>query len=388
MKSPKNTTLLVLVLILLFSLPLFGFDFGLSVDSTTSVSLPLPAEAEEALGQRIKASLWTDHFWTTNNDAALGIAAQGIYVYTLDRPYLFDLERLEFTYRIPEVFGGAAIASGSAGRFFYSDPTGYILNHRIDGARFSLDFRGTEVRIGAGYTGLLLKEESGILYSDADFADQNDTSKTLSPKRVFEGIDVIFTQLLPRQRLTLGVFSQQDLRGSEQEHSLYGHLGLTGPLARGLFYSLTGALGTDLESANLGYLAQVTSSYFLPSFANSRFALGFLTTNEEFKPLSLASLGNLHNPGLSSASRLQVSWALRPWGNYYNPLIRNLGFEIDWKSFFDFAAAEKTDGNEVTATVNFRPTSDLGVSFLGGMYIPSGGVDPEFLLQLLVSLGF
>jgi hypothetical protein len=378
---------LIAILVLLSFAPfsLLAFDFGLSVDSISGIDLPVDGDFSDSFTQRIKAALWAETGWTAANGNDFTISGQGIYVFTDSRPYLFDIERLVFQMRLPELFSGVAIGSGSFGRFRYTDPTGYILNHPIDGARFSLDFRGVEVSLGVGYTGLLLRPDGGIEMSDAD---QGEGSELFSPKRVFQGLDFVFSELIPRQRLALGVFSQQDLRGSDQLHSIYGYASLSGPLAQGFFYSAQSAVSWDFESDSPGLLAELTSTYFLPEYAFSRFGFGLLLTNEEFIPLSKASLGTLHGPRLEGTSRVLFSYGFRPWGNYYNPVLRNLGFELDWKTFFNSTIANRYDGTELTATANFRPTSDFGTSLMTGIYFPPGGFSPVGKLQLLVSIGF
>ena len=118
------------------------------------------------MDQRNKAALWGDmHF-----GPSFALSAQGSYSFTLLVPYLFDIDSLKADWQILPVL------KATAGRFVFSDFTGHVLNHKLDGLALTPPFPLQCVTAGAGYSGFLLKPSSLILMTRSDSGDQSDSS--------------------------------------------------------------------------------------------------------------------------------------------------------------------------------------------------------------------
>ncbi len=405
----------------------FDFDFGGSLDNSSTLSVTLdPAGPLYALDQRDKAALWGDmHFGPT-----FALSAQGSYSFTLLVPYAFDIDYLKADWQV------LPILKTTVGRFVFSDFTGHVLNHKLDGVMLTASFPFAVVSAGAGYSGFLLKPSSLILMTRTDSADQSDNGVFFAAPRLVEKVDILFPNILPRQDLEVAAILQQDLRaqntliqaGEPQQFvpglsggslsSQYWGIGLSGAIVSNLYYNASFFLNTgstlsyvvDAASGTgfsweyasiLAFLGGIGLRYFNESLLSSRIELQAVfssgdadnTTYKEgntagesniFVPVSQDTLGIAFQPQWGNLVLIDANYSLKPFSR--SPTVwQNLQLMLKVLNFLRPTTGAisqvglnptSTDlylGTEGELIVNFRPLSDLGTALSLACFIPNPG---------------
>lgn len=419
----------------------FDVDVGGSVDNSSTPSINLSSGAL-AMDQRNKAALWADmHFGPT-----FALSAQGSYSFTLDVPYVFDIDFLKADWQIVPAL------KATAGRFVFSDFTGHVLNHKLDGVMLTAAFPWAVVSAGAGYSGLILKPSSLILMTRTDSADQSNNGVFFAAPRLVEKVDVLFPNILPRQDLEIVAILQQDLRaqssliqpGETQQFvaglsggslsSQYWGIGLSGGIVSNLYYNAsffvsTGSTlsymtssGTWENASILAFLGGAGLRWFNESLLGSRLELQAVfssgdadnTTYQEgntagesniFVPISQDTLGIAFQPQWGNLVRIDVNYSLKPFAR--SPTVwQNLQLMLKALSFLRPTTGAisqvglnpgSTDlylGTEGELILNFRPLSDLGTALSFGCFFPNpnafsgAAANPVLAGRLEVSLSF
>jgi hypothetical protein len=416
------------------------FDFGGFVENSSTPSVTLhSANPVFAMDQKDRLALWAEmHF-----SPQLSLTAQGSYAFSLDLPYLFDVDSLKLDWRIlPSL-------RASLGRFVFSDFTGHVLNHKLDGALISMDFPFMVLSAGAGFSGLILKPSSLILMSRSDTTDQSDDGVILAAPRLVEKLDVLFPNLLPRQDLTLSVILQQDFRpsgsliqeGEEQQFvadsggsltSEYFGLGVSGAIISALYYdtffyvSLGSTLSYVEDSASStgssyqyeaiqAFLGGIGLRYYNEALLSSRAELrAIISSGDEdnttylegntagastlFVPISQETLGLAFQPQLGNLVIVNASYSLKPVSQL-QLMAKVMSFLRPTTGAISALGLDPTSsdlylGSEFDGIANFRPFSDLGIAFSLGFFLPNGGAFtgraalPVLAGRLEVSLSF
>jgi len=417
------------------------FDFGGFVENSSTPSVSLDAKNPVwAMDQKDRLALWTEmHF-----SPQLSLTAQGSYAFELTLPYLFDVDVLKLDWKIlPSL-------QASLGRFVFADFTGHVLNHKLDGAQFSLNFPFMVVNAGAGFSGFDLKPYSLILMSRSDVTDQSDDSVILAAPRLIEKLEVLFPNILPRQDLTVSVLLQQDFRpsaslipaGEQQQFptelsggrltSEYFGAGFSGAIVSALYYDafLYVSLGSTLSyvadstsvtgssyqyEAIQAFLGGIGLRYYNEALLSSRAELRAIISSGDadnttylegntagastiFVPISQETLGVAFQPQWGNLIQISADYSFKPVTTlqlmlkgqaYLRPTtgaISALGI--------DPASDALYLGTEVDGIANFRPFSDLGTAFTLGVFFPNGsaftgqGALPVLAGRLEVSLSF
>jgi hypothetical protein len=394
------------------------FDFGGFVENSSTPSVALDAKNPVwAMDQKDRVGLWAEmHF-----NPQLSLTIQGSYAFSLDLPYLFDVDALRLDWKIlPSL-------RASLGRFIFSDFTGHVLNHKLDGVLFGVDFPFMVLSAGAGFSGLVLKPSSLVLMSRSDTTDQSDNGVILAAPRLIEKLEVLFPNLLPRQDLTVSVVLQQDFRPSgsliqegEQQPfvtglsggrltSEYFGLGVSGAIVSALYYDafFYYSLGSTLSyvadpasgtgssyqyEAIQAFLGGIGLRYYNEALLASRAELRAVISSGDadnstylegnsagastiFTPISQETLGLAFQPQLGNLLILTASYSLKP--------VSPLQLMVKGQSFLrpttgaisalgiDPASNALYLGTEIDGIVNFRPLSDLGTALSLGFFLPN-----------------
>jgi hypothetical protein len=325
----------------------WGADWGGSIDNATEIA----HETEVLPSQRNRVALWGSY----DSGSWFSVFGQGSYVYSLDRPYLFDVDELwaeaELGLGAPDTLkssepGGLAF-NARLGRFFMREFSGYVLDHRVDGLRVSLATRWGRLRAGAGYTGLLLKPTSDIELSKLDTADDAKVDVRVAPSRLVEQLEITLAEVLLRQDVVLSAVLQQDLRPKDETRddrgrvdTQYYGLGLAGPVWRNLFHETFGYVGTGSMLSGqagvferepiLSWLAGGTLRYLLPTFLQSYIELSgvyasgdadhqtFLEGNAQdrstvFLPISGQEPGLVFAPVVGNLAYGRIAFSAKPF---------------------------------------------------------------------------
>ena len=404
-----------------------AIDFGFQLSSNTE----LDSREEDEFFNSETLAAWLSHDFSET----LSFSTQGSYTFTTERPYLFDLDALYLDGSTPA--GELRRVGGRLGRFGVEDATGYVLDHRIDGARFSVAAPGWVLSFSAGYTGLLLKPTNDVTMSRLDLIDDNDDDVFLAPPRVLGLAELRLPEIFPAQDLTISLALQEDLRpeddlidegkselqpaGGGRVDSQYTSVELDGAVTSTLFYTVfgtfqTGRMLTYVEDDDTIYRLLLPLQADLCRGGGRRDALllsggacpahrlqrprrhGRLGRhlchrgNEKgastlFVPIAGTTTGQVLGAGLGNNVSVHAFYSIKPFVDSPTREIQDLQFGLDAYTFIRLVegpvAADGVRaggsgnylGSEIDAGVNYRPFSDLGISLLGGIFFPNGADD-------------
>jgi hypothetical protein len=385
-----------------------SFDAYIYEQATPSFTLPLGSSAEIAGNGYVKPSF---DFVAAN------------------APFYYGLEKLRYELAVKNPVEGMSAFVFDAGRFDFSDPSGYILASPADGFSFQFKYPSIEVAFRSAYTGLLFLKDSSISQIEMSLADKAridaGTEVTGSPRFIAQ-IDLSLPKFFG-QAIGFSCISQNDLN---PDSSLVGAGTTTSQYGKGgrvntQYFELksSGSVvvvdydaffaygsGTTLtwlaDGSGYSYQYCPISSYLagidtslplndLPApFALSSAALSLLfasgdrnassavegntsSTYAAFTPITSPTLGAVFSPSISNLLLGELSFTTSPTiGNYtVNSSAKLLSF------FRPTAGPISADGVDPASTSPYLGTeldislstglfSDFGLSFIGGAFLP------------------
>lgn len=411
---------LLLVIIASSVAALDGSDWGVTVDSVSTLRRSRELDDSE-WGQRLRTALWGELFWELSGGGRATVTAEGSYVYTDERDYLFDVDRLRYSGLYPGLVTWHSVLAVDAGRFGFRDPTGLVLNHSADGVRASLRFPVVEVELGGAYTGLLLNPSSRIRVTDADRAEEDDDDEFYGPERLLGQLTVRLPDLPGRQSLSAGVLAQWDLRDDETVvtlNSQYFSLQGAGALLPNFYHTtfitiatVQTEIGSDSDRG-AGLLFGTRLRYLREDWQASRLGASFTYASgpgsniDPFVTISDPPTGVVFQPRLSNLMIAGLSYAVRPWYGSRSVSAGNLEFASAMRVYLRavddqqlvsggllaplaLEDGRRYAGSELEWTLRARPLPDLGAALTTGIFLPgvgAGDADPEFLARFELSL--
>ena len=388
--SGKRVFALTLVLVAAASLcAAVDFDYGVTLDDQTTYG-DRPSTTEDAWEQRAKAAVWV----AADLSPRLTFDAQVSYLYTLDRPYLVDLDVFKLSGSEP--LSGTGVVSWTAGRQSIADPTGLVLSHKADGVSVTLGTPKLSATVRGAYTGLLLKPESNLNMSAADVTDDNDDDVLFAPKRLVAGGELSFPEVYGRQTPLVFFLAQFDMRSdsSARVNTQYTGLKLSGPLGGALYYDAAAVMETGrdeaADAALLGLLGTAGVRYYDPKLAYARvevrglYASGSQGSFDGFLPISEPTLALAYAPALSNLIAAEGSVSVKPFSGSGAGVLASVQLFADAMALLS-AVDPAYAGTLVDVGVNARPFSDLGLSLKYGVWLPDGG-DMEYAVRLEASM--
>jgi len=425
----KRTFIIVATAVLLGAL-VSGFvsaadlDWGVTLDNAASPRIS-PMLDEPEWEEEFQAALWMRVFQQTAGGGSWDLTAQGSYTYSLDRPYIFDLDLLRFM----GVFPRSSVLELTAGRFVFADATGLILNHPADGLRLGFLYPRVRIHLGAAYTGLLLNPSSDIRISADDLLEVGDDSTFFGPGRVLLQSSFTFPAARRPRELTLQALAQFDLREdpAEKIHTQYLGLVTSRRLSPTLYLDSQLTLSSGQSTVGtkdtflLSFLFGLGLQYFNENLASSRahlkiqYGSGFLPlvllpgwealSLEDFRPISQPITGLAFSPALANLMYADFLYTFRPFFRHPNQSLVNiqpgLGARTYFRSTFSDIYLDYVDptsdgmylGTEIEAGLIARVFSDFGLSLRMGLFLPgTGGFGvftterkPEFLAKFELS---
>ncbi|MCF7949798.1 MAG: hypothetical protein K9M94_14510, partial [Spirochaetia bacterium] len=307
----------------------------------------------------------------------------------------------------------------SLGRFRFSEFTGYVLNHNLDGFRLNFELPALSFEASAGYTGLTFVPSSSILLTQSDYDLQEnvaDHGYELSSPKIIETLKMTIPALAFEQELILNVVIQQDLQPEEnftnpddRIHSEHIGFGLRGGLAPSLYQNLflylnrghgkyaTAALlfGGGLSYYNQDFYftrVQVRGLYSSGDNDHNFFYGGYGggDTSNHFITLSASpQSGIVFSPQIGNISLGELSFSMRPFFKSNSRSLEKFQTTLAALTFFrntggaiseagiDLTSDESYLGSEIDLSLQFRPLSDVGISLSGGLFIPNEAVFME-----------
>lgn len=422
------------ILTLIIVSPLAAFDWGGAVTNISGYTSGNNGE----FSQSDKVTLW----FSEESDLSAGnlsFAAQGSYLFTNERPYLFDLEVLRGSASRAGLLGPSSLVDISLGRFTFADPTGYILYHTADGASLKLHFSRLKIEVDGAYTGLLLNPASDIRISDLDFSEQSDEEGNFfGPRRFLGQGNIRFSGSGLIREWQLFGLAQFDLReedsaGEVIDSQYWGTL-LSFQLGRNLYHDAFLTLGTAQftgasDSTALSLLTGFTWRFLKEEWLGSRLSVsGLIATPDiptadleelglgfnigKFRPLNSPALGLVVDPTLDALLYAGADYSLRPFINgasavmsriqpsvgaraYFRPVVTMNSQTFKWAgewAVLDAASDSWFLGTEYNAGIAWRIYSDFSAGLTAALFMPgeawSKDAEPEYMVRLELAASF
>ncbi|MFW6260111.1 MAG: hypothetical protein ACOC6J_00870 [Spirochaetota bacterium] len=401
-----------------------AFDWGGYLDNTTGYASPPPGgEAIDSLIQRLEGGLWLEQpigSWTLD--------AQGILRWTpADSPKLLaDLDRLTLSADVIATEAGAATFGFTVGRGGYTDATGHVLNHTLDGVKLLVNMQRSSFGFAAGTTALVQKPANAIVISRLDATDLSDGTKLFAPPKLIADFQYRMLEFFAGQHLTVAATVQEDLRPRDQLTEVgteiadpdaggrldtqYVTLKSNGPIGPGIFQTTYYTLNSgrrleyvdDADSGTgfsyqyrpvLAHLAGAELTWFLPQTLNSRARLfGQFSTgdadgtdwSQRFVPLAPVAYSDVFSLQPGNSAHLGVSYSLRPLVALGSDVLqtelasvfyfRSTGSGRVSEPAVDASTTGAFVGSDINLTVTAVPFSDLRLVLKGGMFVPNQAV--------------
>ena len=349
-------------------------------------------EQDEDPRGRMTLNAWARLYPQLQGEATAELLIEGTAIFQFDDFAAADLEFLTARVAVPGLLGENSVFRARGGRYQLRDRVGLIVDHRIDGLGFGVDYPSASVRIAGGYTGLLLKQNASIVMSAGDVTDQFDEFTTTAPPRWIGQVEMDFPELFARQTLVLGGIVQHDRRSSNEDtvDTQYGYLGLSGRIAGGLYYQTGGVFGAIQRKDESPMVDDVSGTMvaashrfvlFMESLAQSVFTLRGLYASgsdgdfEPYTPITSVSTIPLAPVPVSDLLLGTAEYTFRPFHRSESDIARNIGLTAYGAAFFSADPTEDDSyrGTEAGGRIALRPFSDIGGSIRVGAFIPDEG---------------
>lgn len=422
-----NRTVLIIILLISFT-SLYSIDYGLSLDEGFSYSSSDPSLSS-------KVSVWTN----------LKIGKTGKFEFRsnihhktgneTDFPYFLDVDTLKLSWNFKKRYDDDPKTSITLGRYQVSDQTGRILSHKLDGLAVNFSFPFLSINNGIYYSGLLWKSSSGIMPSKLDIYHTNVEGSPLdtgSPRII--GMHKITLKKIYNLSFSSEILYQVDMRTDDviEEYISHNKEGLvdSGGLLDTYYFSIksSGAIpqidnfnyslsyayngGRSLSSVDnnefysysqiSAHLVNFKLNKFIPEFYNGFASYGFVYSSgdsdfigynddnrkglaEVFVPLSRSGFAVAFSPSIGNIMVNELSGSIKPMKQVQTTLKASLFNRTTTgpisESGVDPNSTDLFLGTGLDFIVNYRPLSDLGVTLITGLFIPSSGVFNEEYLE-------
>ena len=389
-------------------------EFG--VDSTTSLGYATAAVETVTLSDRLDG--WYTFPIGTNGG---GFEARAHAEMGIPDGFLADLDVLAVTLVYPKPGVDLKSLKWTLGRYAFSDTTGLILNHPLDGSAIDFNFGSFDLKLSGGYTGFVTRATSEVVLS---LADQQSTALFATP-RVVGALETSWT-LFDSHTLTLGALAQEDLTSPDKlveewspgpdpvkggrVDTQYLTLKFDGPVIERLFYnaSFTFESGNTLSlipDSNVSgtyeykpitaFLTSAGVTYFVPTFFSSSWEARILFASGDpdsrsavegntegnstlFVPMTSTTLGVVFNPTLSNLGFYELGGSLKPLPSIpFVVVAKVLGFQRLVAGAINapgvVGGGPPWMGEEVDVSGSWQVYSDLQVSTSLGTFFPTSG---------------
>jgi hypothetical protein len=291
-----------------------------------------------------------------------------------------------------------------AGRFAFSDFTGFILNDTADGLRLAWHFPFTTLTVEAGWFGFVIKPNTTVLLSQSDAVDSVTEDVYYAPRRLFETLSLQVPEAFLSHDLRLAWMAQQDLRRSgdfaepgDRVNTFYAGAGLEGSFFPGVFHDVFafggfGSISGDRQIFSGFFGGGVR--YYRKDAVSSRYDLRILRATGEpgagrfysppgggsrqFLPISRKDTGIVFSPRMGNMTLCEIGWSGKP----RDPLFVDLRGFAFWRSAAGPISESGIDqeddrdlflGLELDARAGWRFHSDFGASAGLGCFLPAAG---------------
>ncbi len=402
-------------------------DWGGKVENITQYA----TMEDETFTQADKLSFWGKYAFSGNS-----------LLYT-EAGYLFRYENEEAIHA-PELKAfylnvkesGFMGTDYTLGRFRMKDSSRLLLNSIADGFSISYPSGQFSFSFSAGYTGLVFIDSSEIVMTPSDDYEKQDDQGFLAPPRIVQVLNLKFSGLTPGLTLLFSLAGQEDLRteefiedyvpGTGKFHTQYALAGLEGLIRPDLFFSFSGVFQTGQyivpETSDnylvLAGLGKAVVEYYPAARYSPKASIELLYASGDswenrgdWVGYSISDPGQLNRFSSISNATKGFVYTLQTGNVLYGDLgfsikpLKNLQAAIHGTTFFravngpvsDSSITEESGdslylGEEIDLIVNWRPFSDLGLSFTTGVFLPNSDIfeddDMRFRAGTYLSFSF
>ncbi len=392
-----------------FSLHAVDLDAGVNLRNETALEKTVSGGDSE-LDQLDSVGLWFEASSASADGRAFSLSAQGSYEYADDRAYLFNLDQAQVSAWMPGALGGDAVLEVSAGRFRFSDPSAFIVNHAADGLRLRMLKPGMTVELAGAYTGLLINPKSDVRMTGSDLAEKNDEDGNFfGPRRAIAGAIVSFPNAGKYENVSLYAYGQFDLREGDDDIEIdtqYLGISTTRPHGSSLYGDFFlnaefGQIRNPVEDTRnvAGFLVGMGLRWYREDLKSSRLAFRAIASPPDYatdmiEGVKVASIGYLPvsepdlavcvSPGLNALGMLELRYSLLPFADSGSEVAARFGPELSarvflrtWTVGLDWIETDPESdsfylGTELEASFAWRVFSDLGVGLDGAVFLPGG----------------
>lgn len=409
--SPLIFPLATLLFLTAAGLSAADYDYGATFHNSSAMEKQVAGQDAE-LDQLDSVAGWFEIAAPQPNGGRLSLAGQVAYEYADDRPFLVNLDYFRVYGWMPGALGGNSVLDYTVGRFVFTDPSGYIMNHTADGAKVRLSSPSMVFELSGAYTGLLLNPKSDIRMSAADWSEKEDESNNFfGPRRVVANAAFTFPNLGKLQNLAVYAVGQFDMRPeSDQVKINTEYLGLSvsklyGSNVYGSFF-LNAELGQiknpDADTRMVaGMLLGVNLKYIRADLKGSRFEFLLLAAPPDaatdlisginvgvvgYLPVSQPSLGINVQPQMNGLGLVELKYSMRPFMDSSDSIASRFQAEVAGRGYFrtwsvgvnwigtDPGSDSLYLGTEIEAGFTWRILSDVGVGLDSAVFLPASVV--------------
>ncbi len=383
---------IILLLCLLSAfLPLAALDLGLGIDSLSQIS-GIPGDIPVGFTESLRLSAFLSAM--SGRRFSFRLAGFGDYGYSsfAQEANLLggNLESLELFLLLSPEAAPQRIAL-KMGRIPGEAGAKALGLSTLDGLDLLLSVAQTDIRLVAGYTGLLRASDAAILLSSDDFLASGDPSIFFAPPRLYYGLDLRFVELLGSADLGLGFSGQADLRQGalDPTNSQYLRLLLSGPLGRGLSYDLSGLLefiqhSAQAEPSGIAAAASAGIQWYDPARLGSKLNLDIDWASgsggglRRYAPIGTSDAGEAYAIPFASMLRLKAAYLLAPTRDFTAALgltaFMRAGEDTPSDPEYLSTATGVWLGEEGLVSLGWSVLSDLRLNLTAAAFLPAWGI--------------
>ncbi len=370
-------------------------DYGLSADSFIGGTL---SESPSLFGYE-KASVYASFQFSDDISMAFDGFYKFLYSSTTTANYL-DFETIVAIFPVGNI-------AFQLGRNNFSDFSGDIISHKLDGVMINLPLGFADLTAKVGYSGLVNRNDITILSASDETGQINRLIESVDIVKEFD-ITTIWGSFVSYQ--ALNDYMTKDL-------GIYLGGGISGAFTGDMFYSLRSNFKTGLfnykdsvtvESAGapivagmgvlslswyinmeddlINSLSPYVTLDFGVSSGDGNLAKADLGVQQSgissgvsiYSPIMKSSPGVIYSVNNQNLTYFKLGISASPLKNLQAQIVSTAFFRTVKGVMSDTSVDKNAEGNyigtELSLTGNYRLFSDLGITFVSGLFIPDGTV--------------
>lgn len=345
----------------------FALDYGFLVDNNTSFKTN--AKKNMYLLQKDSVSAWVKTPLGQNQNNYF--SAEGIYKFEYNADVkqiknFVDINLLKFVF-VNQLESGKL--ETDFGRFFVVDASGLIFTQNCDGAFVKYSSGSVEVSGYLGYTGLLNGNTVTMINAPTFIGNDEKKVYDFADRNAIAMVTGYFPSLFAEQSLTVqaaGAFRTDVITYNR----IYATLGLSGPIAGNLFYSVTGTASFILDNGKEMKVSPLVRADLTYYFSIASAGLSVIYAGKDFTGItSQTALNSLAEPEYNNLLKAGIFAAVKP--------VDNLLIKVSGDIAFDGSKNMQLKGIQYKAGVDYQIASDVLIGASWTQYFDINKTDAD-----------